>query len=178
MPLVYTPAVRGGANPASGSYLLDPQYVNSGVDILQASYGYNINGLANADQLLQRDAILAILEYALKDTAFVNAIQAVAAGSGVTTPASFVSACVTKLTAQFAPVFFSKSQFVKVLAFFQDQLKMELILVTGLILGFFIILFAMFLVTVVALNKVEEDFAPTIDDQIDNFFMVSQANDN
>lgn len=99
MPLVYTPAVRGGANPASGSYRLDPQIVNSGVDILQASYGYNINGSANADQLLQRDAILAILEYALKDTAFVNAIQAVAAGSGVTTPASFVSACVTKLTA-------------------------------------------------------------------------------
>ena len=99
MPLVYTPAVRGGANPASGSYLLDPQYVNSGVDILQATYGYNINGSANADQLLQRDAILAILEYALKDTAFVNAIQAVAASSGVTTPASFVSACVTKLTA-------------------------------------------------------------------------------
>jgi len=48
---------------------------------------------------LQRDAILAILEFALKDTAFVNAIQAVAAGAGVTTPASFVSACVTKLTA-------------------------------------------------------------------------------
>ena len=54
---------------------------------------------------------------------------------------------------------------------------MELILVTGLILGFFIILFGMFLVTVVALNKVEEDFAP-MDDEIDNFIMVSQANDN
>jgi hypothetical protein len=99
MPLVYTPAVKGGANPAGGSYLLDPQYVNSGVDILQATYGYNLNGTANADQLLQRDAILAVLEYALKDTEFVNAIQAVAAGVGVTTPASFVSACVTKLTA-------------------------------------------------------------------------------
>lgn len=55
---------------------------------------------------------------------------------------------------------------------------MELILVTGLILGFFIILFGMFLLTVVALNKVEEDFAPTIDDEIDNFIMLSQANDN
>jgi len=99
MALAYTPAVKGGANPASGSYRLDPQYVNSSVDILQATYGYNLNGTANADQLLQRDAILAVLEYALKDTAFVNAIQAVAAGAGVTTPASFVSACVTKLTA-------------------------------------------------------------------------------
>ena len=99
MPLVYTPAVRGGANPASGSYVLDPQMVNSGVDILQARYGYNVNGTANADQLAQRDAILAILEFALKDTAFVNAIQAVAAGAGVTTPASFVSACTTKLSA-------------------------------------------------------------------------------
>ena len=57
-------------------------------------------------------------------------------------------------------------------------MKMELVLVTGLILGFFIILFGMFLVTVVALNKVEEDFAPTIDDEIDNFLMVSRANDN
>lgn len=55
---------------------------------------------------------------------------------------------------------------------------MELILITGLILGFFIILFGMFLVTVIALNKVEEDFAPAIDDEIDNFLMVSQANDN
>ena len=55
---------------------------------------------------------------------------------------------------------------------------MDLILVTGLILGFFNILFGMFLVTVVALNKVEEDFAPTIDDEIDNFIMMSQANDN
>ena len=99
MALAYTPAVKGGANPASGSYRLDPQYVNSAVDILQATYGYNLNGTANADQLLQRDAILAVLEYALKDTAFVNAIQAVAAGAGVTTPASFGSACVTKLTA-------------------------------------------------------------------------------
>ena len=99
MALAYTPAVKGGANPASGSYRLDPHYVNISVDILQATYGYNLNGTANADQLLQRDAILAVLEYALKDTAFVNAIQAVAAGAGVTTPASFVSACVTKLTA-------------------------------------------------------------------------------
>ena len=73
--------------------------MNIGVYKLQATYGYNINFTANDDKLLQRDAILAILEYALKDTAFVNAIQAVAAGSGVTTPASFVSACVTKLTA-------------------------------------------------------------------------------
>lgn len=99
MPLVYSPAVRGSANPASGHYRLDPQYVNSGVDILQASYGYNLNGVANADQLAQRDAILCVLEFALKDTAFVNALQTIAAGAGVTTPASFVSACTTKLTA-------------------------------------------------------------------------------
>ena len=113
MALASTPAAKGGPNPARGSYLLGPQYVNSGVGILQATYGYNINGSATSDQLLQRDAILAILEYALKDTAFVNAIQAVAAGAGVTTPASFVSACVTKLTAQFAPVFFFKKPIEK-----------------------------------------------------------------
>ena len=56
---------------------------------------------------------------------------------------------------------------------------MELILLTGLILGFFIVLFGMFLVTVIVINKKdEEDFAPTMDDEIDNFFMISQANDN
>jgi hypothetical protein len=63
--------------------------------------------------------------------------------------------------------------------FFKDKKKMELILLTGLILGFFIVLFGMFLVTVIAINKKdEEDFAPTIDDEIDNFIMMSQANDN
>ena len=37
----------------------------------------------------------------------------------------------------------------------------------------------MFLVTVIAINKKdEEDFAPTIDEDIDNFIMMSQANDN
>ena len=56
---------------------------------------------------------------------------------------------------------------------------MELILLTGLILGFFIVLFGMFLVTVIAINKKDvEDFAPTIEDDIDNFIMMSQANDN
>jgi len=56
---------------------------------------------------------------------------------------------------------------------------MELILLTGLILGFFIVLFGMFLVTVIAINKKDEkDFAPTIDEDIDNFIMMSQANDN
>jgi len=56
---------------------------------------------------------------------------------------------------------------------------MELILLTGLILGFFIVLFGMFLVTVIAVSKKdEEDYEPTINDEIDNFFMVSQANDN
>ena len=41
------------------------------------------------------------------------------------------------------------------------------------------VLFGMFLVTVVTINKKDgEDFAPTIEDEIDNFFMVSQANDN
>lgn len=56
---------------------------------------------------------------------------------------------------------------------------MELILLTGLILGFFIVLFGMFLVTVIAISKKEEeDFAPTMDDEIDNFLMMSRANDN
>ena len=56
---------------------------------------------------------------------------------------------------------------------------MELILLSGLILGFFIVLFGMFLVTVIAINRKDgEDFPPTIEDEIDNFFMVSQANDN
>lgn len=179
MPLVYTPAVRGGANPASGSYVLDPQMVNSGVDNLQARYGYNVNGTANADQLAQRDAILAILEFALKDTAFVNAIQAVAAGAGVTTPASFVSACTTKLSAQSASVFFQTANSVGDWLFYKGKKKMELILITGLILAFFMCLFGMFLVTMVVINKKEEeDFAPTIDDEIDNFIMMSQAHDN
>jgi hypothetical protein len=76
-------------------------------------------------------------------------------------------------------VFFSKSQFCKGLAFFKDKKKMELILLTGLILGFFIVLFGMFLVTVITINKKDvEDFAPTMDDEIDNFIMMSQANDN
>ena len=56
---------------------------------------------------------------------------------------------------------------------------MELILITGLILAFFMCLFGMFLVTMVVINKKEEeDFAPTIDDEIDNFIMMSQAHDN
>lgn len=55
---------------------------------------------------------------------------------------------------------------------------MELLLVIGLILGFFIILFGMFLITVISLNKVEADFATGMDDEIDNFLMVSQAKDN
>jgi hypothetical protein len=94
MALTFAPPV-----PASGHYQLDPLYVNSGVDIVRASYGYNLNGTADADQLLQRQAIIALLEFAIEDTAFVNAIQAIAATAGVTTPASFVSAMVTKLTA-------------------------------------------------------------------------------
>ncbi len=37
----------------------------------------------------------------------------------------------------------------------------------------------MFLVTVITINKKDvEDFAPTMDDEIDNFIMMSQANDN
>ena len=43
---------------------------------------------------------------------------------------------------------------------------MELILLTGLILGFFIVLFGMFLVTVITINKKDgEDFAPRIEDE-------------
>ena len=56
---------------------------------------------------------------------------------------------------------------------------MELILLTGLILAFFMGLFGMFLVTVIVLNKKDEEyFGSTLDDDIDRFMVMSQAQDN
>lgn len=56
---------------------------------------------------------------------------------------------------------------------------MELILLTGLILVFFMGLFGMFLVAVIVLNKKDEkDMGSTLDDEIDRFIVMSQAQDN
>lgn len=99
MALTFTPKSQDPANLASGYLKSTFLNVNGGVDAFKFEYLPNFGGTASAQEILNRQAVITLLEYALNDATVLANLAAMAATGGVTTPASFVSALGARLAA-------------------------------------------------------------------------------